>query len=141
MARRDNVVLSMLSILSTLSVLTLSAPPPPPFGSAHHPVTREVRAFPAEPTPSPGGSFLEVAFGFYQAVVTPMDGPRCAHRPTCSRYAREAVARHGAVGLWLAYDRLLRDARSSAVRLLPTALVEGRIVYVDPLEESTFWFP
>jgi hypothetical protein len=131
----------MLSILSTLSLLTLAVPPPP-FGSARHPVTREVRQPPASRSaPSPGGDFLGVAFRFYQTVVTPIDGPRCAHRPTCSLYARQAVTRHGLAGLWLAYDRLLRDARSSSVRPLPTALEQGRIVYLDPLEESTFWFP
>jgi hypothetical protein len=51
------------------------------------------------------------------------------------------VARHGLVGFWLAYDRLLRDARSSAIRQLPVAFDQGRIVYLDPLEESTFWLP
>ena len=130
----------MLSILSTLSLMTLSVPPPP-FGSERHPVTREVRRPAAPSTPEPRGDFLGVAFGFYRTVVTPMDGPRCAHRPTCSLYARQAVARHGLVGIWLGYDRLLRDARSSSLRLLPTALESGRIVYLDPLEESTFWFP
>ncbi|WP_224364574.1 membrane protein insertion efficiency factor YidD [Hyalangium versicolor] len=131
----------MLSILSTLSLLTLAVPPPP-FGSARHPVTREVqRPVSLHATPAPRGDFLGVAFGFYQTVVTPMDGPRCQHRPTCSLYARQAMARHGLVGLWLAYDRLLRDARSSAIRRLPTALEHGRLVYLDPLEESTFWFP
>jgi hypothetical protein len=130
----------MLSILSTLSALALSVPPPP-FGSERHPVTREVRAPASRPAPSTGGDFLGVAFRFYQTVVTPMDGPRCSHRPTCSLYGRQAVARHGLVGFWLTYDRLLRDARSSAIRRLPTALEQERIVYLDPLEESTFWFP
>jgi hypothetical protein len=131
----------MLSILTTLSTLALALPPPP-FGDARHPVTRDVRRVPraraAQPT---DGHFLELAFRFYRSVVTPIDGPRCAHRPTCSAYAMRAVRRHGVVGLWLAYDRLLRGANSSAVRRLPTALERGRIVHLDPLEESTFWLP
>jgi hypothetical protein len=131
----------MLSILSTLSVLTLAVPPPP-FGSPRHPVTQEVRqAARSRPTPAPSSHFLGLGFRFYQTVVTPIDGPRCSHRPTCSLYARQAVGRHGVVGLWLAYDRLLRDARSSAIRRLPTAREHGRIIYLDPVEESTFWFP
>jgi hypothetical protein len=131
----------MLSILATLSSLTLALPPPP-FGDARHPVTREVRQVPHVRPAQPGGAdFFQVAFLFYRTVVTPIDGPRCAHRPTCSAYAMQAVRRHGVVGLWLAYDRLLRDARSSAVRRLPVALERGRIVYLDPLEESTFWLP
>jgi conserved hypothetical protein YidD len=35
--------------------------------------------------------------------------PRCRYYPTCSNYAREAVAAHGAVtGSWLAIRRLGR---------------------------------
>jgi hypothetical protein len=45
------------------------------------------------------------------------------------------------IGVWLTYDRLLRDARSSPVRLLPARLEAGRLVYLDPLTESTFWLP
>ena len=129
----------MILILAA-TTWTLSAAPPP-FGSARHPVTREVaRAAPVR-REVPAGDFLQVAYLFYRTVVTPIDGPRCAHRPTCSAYAREAIGRHGVVGLWLAYGRLLRDTRSSAARRLPVTLQAGRIVFLDPLEESTFWFP
>jgi hypothetical protein len=87
-------------------------------------------------------SFLGTAHGFYRSVLTPIDGPRCAHRPTCSVYSREALERYGlVVGVWLTYDRLLRDARSSSVRLLPVHLEGGRLVYLDPLTESAFWLP
>lgn len=131
----------MLSILTTLSTLALAVPPPP-FGNARHPVTREVRQVPhVRSAPPVGADFFQVSFLFYRHVVTPIDGPRCAHRPTCSAYAMQAVRRHGVVGFWLAYDRLLRGARSSSVRLLPVALERERIVYLDPLEESTFWLP
>jgi hypothetical protein len=130
----------MLFLLAAAASLTLTASPPP-FGNARHPVTREVS--PAAPVRRevPAGDFLRVAYGFYRTVVTPIDGPRCSHRPTCSAYAREAISRYGVVGFWLAYDRLLRDAHSSSVRQLPVALRQGRIVFLDPLEESTFWFP
>ncbi|MDC0711402.1 membrane protein insertion efficiency factor YidD [Stigmatella sp. ncwal1] len=137
----------MLSI-SPLLIAWVLAVPPPPFGDARHPVTREVARVHSASAPrgaSMGATtdshFLGVAYRFYQTVVTPMDGPRCSHRPTCSAYARQAIARHGLVGLWLTYDRLLRDARSSQVRPLPVALEHGRLVYLDPLEESTFWLP
>jgi hypothetical protein len=118
----------MLSILTTLSTLALAVPPPP-FGNAHHPVTRDVRQVPHVRSAQPAGAdFFLVSFLFYRSVVTPIDGPRCAHRPTCSVYAMQAVRQHGVVGFWLAYDRLLRGARSSAVRRLPVALEAGRIV-------------
>lgn len=130
----------MLFVLAAATTWTLTVSPPP-FGSARHPVTREVvRAAPVRHE-APTGDFLQVAYLFYRTVVTPTDGPRCSHWPTCSAYAREAVSRHGVVGLWLAYDRLLRGTQSSAARQLPVTLREGRIVFLDPLEESTFWFP
>jgi hypothetical protein len=134
----------MIFVLAAASALNLSAAPAP-FGNARHPVTSEVaRSAPMRrepPREPPKGDFLGVAYGFYRTVVTPIDGPRCSHRPTCSAYAREAVRLHGLVGLWLAYDRLLRDSHSSAARRLPVAFQHGRIVFLDPLEESTFWLP
>lgn len=130
----------MLFVFAAATTWTLAVSPPP-FGNARHPVTREVvRAAPVR-SEVPTGDFLQVAYLFYRTVVTPIDGPRCAHWPTCSVYAREALNRHGVVGLWLAYDRLLRGTQSSAARQLPVTLRAGRIVFVDPLEESTFWFP
>jgi putative membrane protein insertion efficiency factor len=46
---------------------------------------------------------------FYQAVFAPMMPLGCKFYPSCSRYAAEAIARHGAVqGTRLALARLLR---------------------------------
>lgn len=46
---------------------------------------------------------------FYQAAVSPLLPSSCRYTPTCSRYALEAVRRHGALrGGWLAARRLLR---------------------------------
>jgi hypothetical protein len=130
----------MIFVLAAASALHLSAAPSP-FGNARHPVTHEVSSAGPVRREPPTGDFLGVAYGFYRNVVTQIDGPRCSHRPTCSAYAREAVNRHGLVGLWLAYDRLLRGTHSSAVRQLPVTLQHGRIVFLDPLEGSTFWQP
>jgi len=45
----------------------------------------------------------------YQYTLRPLLGPSCRFFPSCSEYAREAVARHGAVkGMWLAMRRILR---------------------------------
>ena len=45
----------------------------------------------------------------YQAVVSPLLGPRCKYGPTCSAYAAEALERYGILrGLVLAGWRLLR---------------------------------
>jgi putative membrane protein insertion efficiency factor len=45
----------------------------------------------------------------YQYVVRPLLGAHCRFHPSCSEYAREAIARHGAArGLVLAVRRIGR---------------------------------
>jgi putative membrane protein insertion efficiency factor len=45
----------------------------------------------------------------YQAGISPWLPPACRFEPTCSRYALEAIARHGmSRGGWLAARRLAR---------------------------------
>lgn len=45
----------------------------------------------------------------YQLTLSPWIGQNCRYLPTCSAYADEAIARHGAVrGGWLALRRLSR---------------------------------
>jgi uncharacterized protein len=45
----------------------------------------------------------------YQLVLSPLLLPSCRYLPSCSDYAAEAIARHGAArGCWLALGRLLR---------------------------------
>lgn len=49
------------------------------------------------------------AIQLYRRYVSPLKAPSCRFRPTCSEYAAEAVARHGAArGLWLAARRIAR---------------------------------
>ena len=46
---------------------------------------------------------------FYQRYISPCKAPCCRFRPTCSRYAYEAINKYGAIkGGWLALRRLLR---------------------------------
>ena len=45
----------------------------------------------------------------YQVVLSPVLGPRCRFLPTCSDYAREALAVHGLLrGSWLSVRRIAR---------------------------------
>lgn len=45
----------------------------------------------------------------YKIMVSPWLGVRCRFIPTCSEYAHEAIATHGALrGTYLAAKRLLR---------------------------------
>jgi putative membrane protein insertion efficiency factor len=52
---------------------------------------------------------LQAAIRAYQLVLSPVLPPSCRYEPSCSEYARQAVARFGAArGTWLAAKRLAR---------------------------------
>ena len=52
---------------------------------------------------------LSLPIHFYRACISPMTPPTCRFTPTCSRYALEALCRHGPIrGLWLAIRRIAR---------------------------------
>jgi putative membrane protein insertion efficiency factor len=52
---------------------------------------------------------LLLAIEAYRALLSPLLGGACRYEPSCSRYASEAILRHGARrGLRLALRRLLR---------------------------------
>jgi putative membrane protein insertion efficiency factor len=59
----------------------------------------------------PVAGVLLAVVGFYQRAISPAFPPRCRFQPTCSAYAAEAIAVHGAGrGSWLALWRLLKCA-------------------------------
>ncbi|MDR2414650.1 MAG: membrane protein insertion efficiency factor YidD [Odoribacteraceae bacterium] len=46
---------------------------------------------------------------FYRYAISPWIPPACRYTPTCSRYAIEALQKHGPwKGTWLALKRILR---------------------------------
>jgi putative membrane protein insertion efficiency factor len=58
---------------------------------------------------SPAATVLGVLIRAYQRWISPLFGPRCRFHPTCSAYAAEAIATHGAArGSWLAVRRIAR---------------------------------
>lgn len=60
--------------------------------------------------------------------------------PSCSEYARQAMAKHGeAVGWVMAMDRLLRCGRDE-IRRVSKIRVNGDLKYYDPLEANDFWW-
>lgn len=77
----------------------------------------------------------------YSNFLTRMDGPRCQHLPTCSRFASQAVGRHGLLGITMGLDRILQPPSSSSVRLLPELEFGGVFRHYDPLENYEFWRP
>ena len=58
---------------------------------------------------SRGAAALRFLIRTYQLVLAPVLGPACRYHPSCSEYARQAVARFGAArGAWLAARRVAR---------------------------------
>jgi uncharacterized protein len=61
------------------------------------------------PPAGPVARLLLVVLGAYRRWASPLLGPRCRFHPTCSAYAAQAVADHGAGrGSWLAVRRIAR---------------------------------
>jgi len=89
-----------------------------------------------------GSGFVDFAFTVYAKTITRVDGPRCEHHPTCSRYAVDAIHKHGyVVGSMLTIDRIIRGSHSSVLRDLPIWTVEdGRTYFDDPVENNDFFF-
>jgi len=53
--------------------------------------------------------FLLASIRAYQLIISPWTPPSCRFTPTCSEFARQAIATYGVVrGLVLAARRLLR---------------------------------
>ena len=74
--------------------------------------------------PPPVARLLLGVVGFYSRAVSPALPARCRFHPTCSAYAAEAVAAHGAGrGTWLALVRLLKCGpwHPGGVDLVPPA--------------------
>jgi uncharacterized protein len=74
--------------------------------------------------PGPAACLLLLVMRAYQVLLSPAFGGACRFYPSCSKYAMEAIAVHGARrGAWLALRRLLRCHPFSAGGLDP---VPGR---------------
>src|ERR1700761_3118299 len=67
---------------------------------------------PVRTTPGKGtvpARLLMMPIAGYRRFISPLLGPRCRFAPSCSEYAFDALAEHGAVrGLWLAARRIAR---------------------------------
>ncbi len=58
---------------------------------------------------SPAGVILSGLVRGYRLLLSPILPPACRFQPSCSAYALEAIAGHGALrGGWLAVRRILR---------------------------------
>jgi hypothetical protein len=82
---------------------------------------------------------LYLASLVYSNLLTKLDGPRCGHLPTCSRFASQAVGRHGALGIVMGLDRLQQPNESSSIRKLPEIEGFGGVRGFDPVDNYEFW--
>ena len=58
---------------------------------------------------SPAAAVLQGLVHVYRYTLSPLLGPKCRYYPTCSAYALEALAQHGAMrGSWLSVKRICR---------------------------------
>ena len=63
----------------------------------------------AAPSPGAGARLLLLLVEAYRVTLSPLLGGFCRYEPSCSRYAEEALRRHGARrGVRLTLQRLLR---------------------------------
>ena len=54
-------------------------------------------------------SIFMVLIKFYRLAISPWLPSACRYQPTCSRYAMQAIQKHGPfLGLWLALKRIGR---------------------------------
>jgi putative membrane protein insertion efficiency factor len=78
---------------------------------------------------SPGSLVRAALLGLirlYQVTLSPWLGNPCRYEPTCSRYAAEAIERHGALrGVWLAARRLGRCHPWGGSGYDPVPVLEG----------------
>jgi putative component of membrane protein insertase Oxa1/YidC/SpoIIIJ protein YidD len=82
---------------------------------------------------------LFLAALIYANFLTKVDGPRCQHMPTCSRFANQAVAKHGLLGILMGLDRVIAPGASSALRMLPEVHVGGQTRHYDPVDNYEIW--
>jgi putative membrane protein insertion efficiency factor len=58
---------------------------------------------------TPGAALLGLPVRLYRYVVSPLLQPACRYAPSCSEYALDALAEHGALmGGWLTLKRIAR---------------------------------
>jgi putative component of membrane protein insertase Oxa1/YidC/SpoIIIJ protein YidD len=118
-----------------------AGPPPPPLRS--DPYLPEAGGDERKGANVVGGGLssnpLYLASLLYSNFLTRTDGPRCQHLPTCSRFANQAVARHGVLGIAMGLDRLLQPSSSSSLRMLPEVDWSGSTRFFDPVENYEFW--
>jgi hypothetical protein len=92
---------------------------------------------------SPAGGPFNALLTLYRGPLNHLSAVRhgqCPMYPSCSQYAKQAIAKHGeAIGWAMAMDRLMRCGRDEINRV-PKIWVNGTLKYYDPVEANDFWW-
>ena len=129
--------LPMILVIVLFSSLALAEEPW--SGDPEHPVFEEPRV--EKPQKVLTSNPFYFAFQVWSQLLTKIDGRRCAHRPSCSRFAIQAIRRHKIpLGIWMALSRLMRGAESSSIRGLVPVAAPGGVYLIDRIEDYTFWW-
>lgn len=152
----------MLLPFCAAAMIVASSVPFGPFATDDHPVVGQVAPVPGTGTwearaPMAGEVTLEearrathhrgggsnpllLAYLLYRYFISPADGARCQHYPTCSQYGVLATRKHGLLGIVMTIDRLWQSGQPTAVRPYPVVRVYGHPRFYDPVSASDFWF-
>jgi putative component of membrane protein insertase Oxa1/YidC/SpoIIIJ protein YidD len=76
---------------------------------------------------------------FYQTQIGPAIGQRCQMKPSCSEYARQALVRHGLLGIPLIADRLVREP-SIAEKGRRTVTIRDVVFICDSVSDHDYWW-
>ena len=93
------------------------------------------------PSPKKAGIMTAPArwlISFYQNQIGPAIGARCSLHPSCSRYASQALKKHGVIGIGMIGDRFIREPSVVGARKNPIMIHEHR-KYQDPLSDHDRW--
>jgi hypothetical protein len=77
---------------------------------------------------------------FYRSQISPALGRRCSLYPSCSEYARQALAKHGILGMTIYADRAVREPDVVSQKKQPL-IDDGVLKYVDVLDDHDWWMP
>ncbi|MFH2063840.1 MAG: membrane protein insertion efficiency factor YidD [Pseudomonadota bacterium] len=77
---------------------------------------------------------------FFRQYLSGADGDRCSMFPSCSKYAMDAIEKHGGITGWImTCDRLMRCGRDE-VSHSPVIEKGHRFFTYDPVENNDFWW-
>ena len=86
-----------------------------------------------------GQDFCFMLLRFYQKVLSVVTVSHCPMIPSCSKYSRAAVQKHGPfIGVMMTADRLYHEGSERQW----AAIVRdgGRPRFLDPVENNDFWW-